>query len=88
MEAKATIMPLPLELPLQQQEEDKMSSSITSVPPDLAKDIGKTSEAKTTDETEPDYITGFKLAILMSSITLVAFLMLLDMSIIVTVGQN
>lgn len=36
-------------------------------------------------EPEPEYIAGFKLVLVMGAITLVIFLMLLDMSIIVTV---
>lgn len=41
---------------------------------------------KTADEGD-EYVTGFKLAIVMLSVTLVAFLMLLDTTIIVTVSQ-
>jgi uncharacterized membrane protein YqjE len=36
-------------------------------------------------ETEPEYIRGVKLALVITAVTLVAFLMMLDMSIIVTV---
>jgi hypothetical protein len=35
---------------------------------------------------EHEYITGVKLLLVITSVTLVAFLMMLDMSIIVTVG--
>lgn len=36
---------------------------------------------------EREYVSGFKLSIAMTSVTLVAFLMMLDMSIIATVSQ-
>lgn len=39
-------------------------------------------------DTGPEYVTGLKLFSLMIAVTLVSFLMLLDMSIIVTVRQN
>lgn len=56
-----------------------------SAPQDSEKDTDKTPELKAAEKEEHDYITGFKLVILMFSVTLVAFLMLLDISIIVTV---
>jgi hypothetical protein len=46
--------------------------------------IDKTVEL-TKAETEPEYIKGVKLALVITAVTLVAFLMMLDMSIIVTV---
>jgi hypothetical protein len=36
---------------------------------------------------EPEYVTGFKLALMVGSVTLACFLMLLDISIIVTVSN-
>lgn len=51
-----------------------------------------TTEARTAepDNTEPEheYIAGFKLFLVISAISLVVFLMLLDMSIIVTVRDS
>lgn len=46
-------------------------------------DIAKTAEAV---EPEHEYISGVQLLLVMSSVTLVVFLMLLDISIIVTVS--
>jgi hypothetical protein len=40
------------------------------------------------DEEEYEYVTGFKRSIIIISVTLVAFLMMLDMSIIVTVSHQ
>lgn len=49
----------------------------------LPDDIAKTAEAA---EPEHEYISGAQLWLVMSSVTLVVFLMLLDVSIIVTVS--
>lgn len=38
------------------------------------------------DEETPEYVTGFKLIIIIACITLVVFLLMLDQSIIATVG--
>lgn len=51
--------------------------------PNIASPTEKTGDR---EETEYEYLEGFKLYILMASISLVFFLMMLDMSIIVTVG--
>jgi hypothetical protein len=52
----------------------------------------KPSEASATavedGKTEHEYITGVKLFLVMASVTLVMFLMMLDMSIIVTVSLD
>ena len=40
-----------------------------------------------TDNEEYQYVTGFKLAIIMVSMTLIFFLVMLDLSIITTVSQ-
>ena len=40
------------------------------------------------EEGEHQYVTGFKLAIVMTSVTLVALLFMLDTSIISTVGRR
>jgi hypothetical protein len=45
-------------------------------------------ELHSAEENEPDYIAGFHLVILMSSLTMVTFLMLLDASIIATVRST
>jgi hypothetical protein len=66
------------------EEEKQQPPSMPSTPQDSENDTDKTLEQTTTGE-EHEYITGFKLVIAMVSVTLVAFLMLLDMSIIVTV---
>jgi hypothetical protein len=49
----------------------------------VSDDIAKTAEAA---EPEHEYISGVQLWLVMSSVTLVVFLMLLDISIIVTVS--
>jgi hypothetical protein len=44
-----------------------------------------TTTANSDTETEHEYISGFKLFLVITAVTLVVFLMMLDMSIIVTV---
>ena len=44
-------------------------------------------ETQDTDNEEYQYVTGFKLAIIMVSMTLIFFLVMLDLSIITTVSQ-
>lgn len=58
-------------------------------PPTVEKaplDDGTATATAKAAEPEYEYITGVKLLLVMASVTLVAFLMMLDMSIIVTVG--
>jgi hypothetical protein len=54
--------------------------------------VTKPSEADATvvedRKTEHEYVTGVKLFLVMASLTLVLFLMMLDMSIVVTVGLH
>ena len=47
---------------------------------------GSVANSKIIDEMEHTYITGYKLAIVVASVTLVSFLVLLDTSIIATVS--
>jgi len=68
-----------------QREEEKQPSSTPSTPQDPEKDTINDPELKTAAREEQDYITGFKLILVLVSVTLVAFLMMLDMSIIATV---
>ena len=53
-------------------------------PDALSKENG---QSQGNDHGEQQYITGFKLAIVMVSLTLVFFLVMLDLSIIATVSQ-
>lgn len=47
----------------------------------------KTLDTASGEDEYNDYISGTKLALVCSSVTLVVFLMLLDMTVLVTVGQ-
>ena len=47
----------------------------------------ESAEPQDTDNEEYQYVTGFKLAIIMVSMTLIFFLVMLDLSIITTVSQ-
>ena len=47
----------------------------------------ESAETQDTDPEEYQYVTGFKLAIIMVSMTLIFFLVMLDLSIITTVRQ-
>ena len=52
------------------------------------KELGtESAETQDTDSEEYQYVTGFKLAIIMVSMTLIFFLVMLDLSIITTVRQ-
>ena len=52
------------------------------------KELGtESAETQDTDNEEYQYVTGFKLAIIMVSMTLIFFLVMLDLSIITTVSQ-
>jgi hypothetical protein len=59
----------------------------TSRLPDPEKAVDPTADEAKPADAEYEYITGIKLLLTMASITLVCFLMTLDMSIIVTVSQ-
>ena len=48
----------------------------------------ESAETKDTDDEEYQYVTGFKLAIIMVSMTLIFFLVMLDLSIITTVSHT
>ena len=74
-------------LGLQEEEKIQPLSMPLSTPQDSKKDPDEVPEQKTAEERQ-GYITGFNLAIVMVSVTLVTFLMLLDMSIIVTVSTT
>lgn len=84
MEAQTTTTFPTQEQSLEREKEEKQPLSMPSTLQDSEKDASKTLEQSITGE-EHDYITGFKFVIVMVSVTLVVFLMLLDMSIIVTV---
>ncbi|TAQ89078.1 hypothetical protein B7494_g2583 [Chlorociboria aeruginascens] len=65
--------------------EETTNNNLTAVhtePPDAEKP--SESAATTVADTEYEYITGFKLFLVIASVTLIAFLMLLDMSIVTT----
>jgi hypothetical protein len=66
-------------------EEIKQHPSMPSTPQDFEKGTNKTPELQTAVEKESYYITGFHLVVLMGCLTLVTFLILLDVSIIATV---
>jgi hypothetical protein len=57
-------------------------ASVVVQKPDSTDDTGDTAEG------DNQYITGLKLFTLLASLTLITFLMMLDMSIIVTVRTN
>ena len=48
----------------------------------------ESAEKQETEHEEQQYVTGFKFAILMVSLTLVFFLVMLDLSIITTVSEE
>ena len=60
------------------------------LPPDTTKEAQIPGSVNPTQEVEEDYqyITGIKLATVIACITLVAFLIMLDQSIIATVGYT
>ena len=49
---------------------------------------GENAEKQETEHEEQQYVTGFKFAIVMVSLTLVFFLVMLDLSIITTVSRQ
>ena len=54
----------------------------------IPKELGtESAETQDIDNEEYQYVTGFKLAIIMVSMTLIFFLVMLDLSIITTVSQ-
>jgi len=85
MEAQTTTDSPTWDQSLQQREEKKQPPSASPIPQDPEQDTNKDSEPETAAREEQDYITGFKLVLVLVSVTLVAFLMMLDMSIIATV---
>lgn len=76
---------------------DDEKAEVTSPTPTLFSGAGQEQNDQVTVETSTDkddedehskhYVTGFKLFSMMASITIAAFLMLLDISIIATVGR-
>jgi hypothetical protein len=86
MEAQTTSNSPTWDQSLQQREEKKQPPSALPTPQE--QDTNKDSELETAAREEQDYITGFKLVLVLVSITLVAFLMMLDMSIIATVKHH
>lgn len=78
-------------LPRHSKDEDNKESR-SSPSPDIAEvprgHSAGTTSALDSNEKEYEYLTGFKLAALMFSITLVAFLMLLDTSVVSTVSLH
>jgi hypothetical protein len=70
---------------LQRREEMEQHSSMLSIPQNSEKEAEQAPELQTAEDEEPDYISGFPLVILMTCLTVVNFLMLLDSSIIATV---
>jgi hypothetical protein len=76
-------------LPRHSRDEENKGSKLSSSPD--ATEVPRvnspeTASANVSGEKEYEYLTGFKLAALMFSLTLVAFLMLLDTSIVSTVS--
>jgi CHASE3 domain sensor protein len=85
MEAQKRTVSLDRDQSLERQEEKKKQSpSMLSTLQDSEEDTNKNSQQRIS-EGEHEYITGFKFVIVMVSVTMVIFLMLLDVSIIVTV---
>ena len=65
---------------------DAKPSEQTSITDEIHSD--EVSKTPVTSDEEYEYIAGFKLTIVMVSVTMVAFLMMLDLSIISTVSQS
>jgi hypothetical protein len=60
---------------------------ITTPPPNEKSGSANSTSDSIAEEEEWEYVTGLKLAIIIGAITLSAFIMLLDMSIVVTVSR-
>jgi hypothetical protein len=71
----------------QEVAEQNVEIDETTIPAKLSDGTKEVEKARDSEdpEDEDQYVTGFKLWTLMASLTLVMFLMMLDMSIIVTV---
>ena len=66
-------------LPLEEEKEQESTSPVAEEPNEKPQQSSPLQD-------QYEYVTGFKLVIVIVAITLVAFLMMLDMSIIVTVS--
>lgn len=78
-------------VPRHSSDEDNKESRSSSSPdvPEVSKgNSSETTSATVSNEKEYEYLTGFKLAAIMFSLTLVTFLMLLDTSIVSTVSLH
>lgn len=61
-----------------------IGAQLLPAPPTPGDDTTRPLDLNVADDVEPRHVTGIKLWLVLASVTLVAFLMLLDMSIIVT----
>ena len=80
MEAQAETLPPTAERTLEIEDEKKQPNDEADSR-DESKEIDKPSEP----EQQPEYLTGWKLYSVLAAVTLVFFLMLLDIAIVVTV---
>ena len=80
-EEKAEI-PLHITMPDQSQTNDESSKKSTTEGSDEKVDMDKESEQHV------EFVTGYQLLTVVSSVTIVIFLMMLDLAIIVTVWQS
>ena len=67
---------------------EKEQHGVNTEPVDNSTATTSDVEAAATEIAKPLYLTGIKLWLILCSVTVVAFLMLLDMSIIVTVSSQ
>lgn len=68
-------------MPLEEEKEQDPTSPV-------AEQSDEKPQQSSPAEDEDEYVTGFKLIIVIVAVTLVCFLMMLDMSIIVTVSMS
>ena len=77
-----TKIPLSIAMPDQLKLNDENSKESITESSDDKVDTAKEREQSA------EFVTGYQLLIVMSSVTIVVFLMMLDLAIIVTVSQN
>ena len=83
MEAQTTPVSTPVALQRQQDANGEKLQIQSLIPGELSKD-----NAEDQPNQEHQYVTGLKLAIVIGSLTLVFFVVMLDLSIIVTVRKQ
>jgi hypothetical protein len=70
-------------IPEMMSDTEKEKKPTPSPPPTIT-----TPDSEAHEEVNPDHLTGIKLVITLSSLTLVGFLILLDVSIVTTVSRR